>query len=304
VLRLRHIHPGGVTCFLFFEGMLGVATVLALTGLVTWWAVLVLPLCVAAMVKLNDLVAGALAPSPAPRNRVAVRDEESVRRAAASRSDAPPPVRRGTSDRAIADRKVADRPPPAKSAPTDPRKASRPPVAERPAASSPAESPKSGGGAARGAGRRPAAATPRAIEAAGAPPAKAADPADPADQDLTAPAKPSAPRRRPAAPREPAGAADADRKHSEAAAEEPNEAVPPQPDALVDFLTDIQDDGVPLSPDATPATDVDADSDAEEEPDPRHTGGAHSPPHSADPAQQSAQRRARRSSRAGREKHG
>jgi predicted secreted protein len=49
-----------MTCFLFFEGAICLAAVLALAGFVTWWAVVVLPLSVAAMVKLNDVVAGQL----------------------------------------------------------------------------------------------------------------------------------------------------------------------------------------------------------------------------------------------------
>ncbi|MFE9692894.1 hypothetical protein [Micromonospora sp. NPDC005806] len=57
VLGLRFVNPGGVLCFLFFEGALVLAVLLALAELVTWWAVLVLPAVVATMVKLNDLVA-------------------------------------------------------------------------------------------------------------------------------------------------------------------------------------------------------------------------------------------------------
>ncbi|WP_433282880.1 hypothetical protein [Micromonospora sp. CA-244673] len=57
VLGLRFVNPGGVLCFLFFEGAVALAVLLALAELVTWWAVLVLPAAVAAMVKLNDLVA-------------------------------------------------------------------------------------------------------------------------------------------------------------------------------------------------------------------------------------------------------
>ncbi|MEU2613547.1 hypothetical protein ABZ570_18460 [Micromonospora sp. NPDC007271] len=57
VLGLRFVNPGGVLCFLFFEGTVALAVLLALAELVSWWAVLVLPAVVAAMVKLNDLVA-------------------------------------------------------------------------------------------------------------------------------------------------------------------------------------------------------------------------------------------------------
>lgn len=56
-LGLRFVNPGGVLCFLFFEGAVALAVLLALAELVSWWAVLVLPAVVAAMVKLNDVVA-------------------------------------------------------------------------------------------------------------------------------------------------------------------------------------------------------------------------------------------------------
>ncbi|MFU8851878.1 hypothetical protein ACNAW0_12975 [Micromonospora sp. SL1-18] len=60
VLGLRFVNPGGVLCFLFFEGAVALAALLALAELVSWWAVLVLPAVVSAMVKLNDLVAEAV----------------------------------------------------------------------------------------------------------------------------------------------------------------------------------------------------------------------------------------------------
>ncbi|WP_433387007.1 hypothetical protein [Micromonospora sp. KLBMP9576] len=65
VLGLRFVNPGGVLCFLFFEGAVALAALLALAELVTWWAVLVLPLTVAAMVKLNDVVAAMVVRSAA-----------------------------------------------------------------------------------------------------------------------------------------------------------------------------------------------------------------------------------------------
>jgi hypothetical protein len=61
VLRLRHVHPSGLPCFLFFEGTIALGALLALAELVSWWTVPVLPVAVAGTVKLNDLVAGALA---------------------------------------------------------------------------------------------------------------------------------------------------------------------------------------------------------------------------------------------------
>ncbi|MFC4019879.1 hypothetical protein ACFOW4_18310 [Micromonospora sp. GCM10011542] len=65
VLGLRFVNPGGVLCFLFFEGTIALAVLLALAELVTWWAVLVLPAVVAAMVKLNDMVAAMVVRSAA-----------------------------------------------------------------------------------------------------------------------------------------------------------------------------------------------------------------------------------------------
>jgi hypothetical protein len=59
VLRLRYLNPSGLWCFVFFEGMIALGVLLALTELVSWWAVLVLPAMVAVMVKVNDVMAGA-----------------------------------------------------------------------------------------------------------------------------------------------------------------------------------------------------------------------------------------------------
>jgi hypothetical protein len=65
VLGLRVVNPGGVLCFLFFEGAVALAALLALAELVTWWAVLILPATVAVMVKLNDMVAAMVVRSAA-----------------------------------------------------------------------------------------------------------------------------------------------------------------------------------------------------------------------------------------------
>ncbi|MFY1617200.1 hypothetical protein [Micromonospora sp. WMMD736] len=65
LLGLRFVNPGGVLCFLFFEGVIALAVLLALAELVSWWAVLVLPVVVAAMVKLNDMVAAVVVRSAA-----------------------------------------------------------------------------------------------------------------------------------------------------------------------------------------------------------------------------------------------
>lgn len=101
VLGLRFVNPGGVLCFLFFEGSVALAALLALAELVTWWAVLVLPAVVAAMVKLNDLVAeqvihsAALVPEQ-ERDRFRRQIEPVVGRArvpAAARAGQPPMAR-------------------------------------------------------------------------------------------------------------------------------------------------------------------------------------------------------------------
>ncbi|MFY1698730.1 MULTISPECIES: hypothetical protein [unclassified Solwaraspora] len=60
VLRLRHLRPNGLTCLLFFEGSLVVGGLLALAELIPWWGMFVLAVAVAAMVKVNDVVAAAV----------------------------------------------------------------------------------------------------------------------------------------------------------------------------------------------------------------------------------------------------
>lgn len=65
MLGLRHIAPGAVACFLFFEGAIGLAVVLGLTGLVSWWGIAVIPIAVALAVKLNDIVAARMSHSRA-----------------------------------------------------------------------------------------------------------------------------------------------------------------------------------------------------------------------------------------------
>ncbi|MDI1465609.1 hypothetical protein QEZ54_32030 [Catellatospora sp. KI3] len=59
VLGLQYVRPSNLMCFVFFEGAISLAVLLALAELTNWWAVLVLPVSVAAMVKINDVIAGA-----------------------------------------------------------------------------------------------------------------------------------------------------------------------------------------------------------------------------------------------------
>jgi hypothetical protein len=64
LLGLQYLAPSGFLCFVFLEGAVALGVLMALAELVSWWGVLVLPLTVAAMVKLNDVVAGALIRTP------------------------------------------------------------------------------------------------------------------------------------------------------------------------------------------------------------------------------------------------
>ena len=66
MLRLRYVAPGGLLCFVFLEGAIALGLLLALAELVSLWGVLVLPLTVALMVKLNDVIAGSLVRLAAP----------------------------------------------------------------------------------------------------------------------------------------------------------------------------------------------------------------------------------------------
>jgi hypothetical protein len=61
LLRLHHLNPGFYLSLLLFEGSIGVAILLALADVIDAWGVLVVPVSVAVMVKLNDVVAGLLA---------------------------------------------------------------------------------------------------------------------------------------------------------------------------------------------------------------------------------------------------
>src|SRR2546423_12011990 len=100
-LRLRYLRPGGLLCFLFFEGSIALGVLLALAEFAPWWGIVVLPLTVALMVKLNDVVAASnarlrLAPahvrqrSPRPTSGPPLRVSVPHARAA----DTPPPSSR------------------------------------------------------------------------------------------------------------------------------------------------------------------------------------------------------------------
>jgi hypothetical protein len=83
MLRLRQISPSGLLCFVFLEGSIALGLLLALAELVSWWGVLVLPVMVALMVKLNDLIAGSLTRSASSRPATA---QAAVLRSAAAES--------------------------------------------------------------------------------------------------------------------------------------------------------------------------------------------------------------------------
>jgi hypothetical protein len=92
VLGLQYLRPSGMLCFFFFEGAIALATLLALAELVSWWAIVVLPLAVALMVKINDVIAGFGARAAArARGRAAIRSaarQAAQHKAAAARQAA------------------------------------------------------------------------------------------------------------------------------------------------------------------------------------------------------------------------
>jgi hypothetical protein len=67
LLRLRHVQPNGWQRALLIEGVIGVAVVLVLAGVATIWTIPALPIVAAVLVKLNDVVVGALNGPPTAR---------------------------------------------------------------------------------------------------------------------------------------------------------------------------------------------------------------------------------------------
>jgi hypothetical protein len=78
MLRLTYVQPSALQCALFFEGSIALAVLLSLAELVSWWAVLLLPVSVAALVKINDIVKGAYARTDDTR-RIPLRRKPSAR---------------------------------------------------------------------------------------------------------------------------------------------------------------------------------------------------------------------------------
>jgi hypothetical protein len=60
LLRLHHLRPGPTATFLLFEGSIMLAVVLSFAEVLAWWSVIVVPVAIGVMVKLNDVIAGVL----------------------------------------------------------------------------------------------------------------------------------------------------------------------------------------------------------------------------------------------------
>lgn len=80
LLRLRHLRPSGPLCFALLEGTLALGALFALAELIPWWSVPALPAAVAAMVKLNDVIAGTVGPPADQATRPPVRRVHRARR--------------------------------------------------------------------------------------------------------------------------------------------------------------------------------------------------------------------------------
>ena len=91
LLGLQYVTPNGFLCFVFFEGAVALGILLALAELVSWWGVLVLPITVGLMVKLNDVVAGAVIQTPSVDSRASRASASAAHgtRASVSRTSAP-----------------------------------------------------------------------------------------------------------------------------------------------------------------------------------------------------------------------
>lgn len=59
LLGLQYLRPSSLLCFLLFEGTIALGGLLALAELTSWWVIVLLPMSVALMVKVNDVIAGA-----------------------------------------------------------------------------------------------------------------------------------------------------------------------------------------------------------------------------------------------------
>jgi hypothetical protein len=108
ILRVRHLKARPWVVFVLFEGSIAVGILLALAEFISWWGVLAIPVAVAAMVKINDVVAGAMLE---PLAAAQLRTPRMVARRASGSAGVPRPSRMTTlidEDDAVAD--VAARP--------------------------------------------------------------------------------------------------------------------------------------------------------------------------------------------------
>jgi hypothetical protein len=115
LLRINHLRLRGPVTFALFEGSIGVAVLLALAEIVSWWGVFAIPASVALMVKLNDIVAGSVmrplafahmatarfaggvitgrSPAPRPSRLTAAIGADDAVADSAARPDSPPTAR-------------------------------------------------------------------------------------------------------------------------------------------------------------------------------------------------------------------
>jgi hypothetical protein len=112
LLRINHLRPRGPVTFALFEGSIGIAVLLALAEIISWWGVFAIPASVALMVKLNDIVAGSVirplafahmatarftgsvftgrSPAPRPSRFTAAIDDDDAVADSDARPDSPP----------------------------------------------------------------------------------------------------------------------------------------------------------------------------------------------------------------------
>lgn len=60
LLRLRRLRPRPAVTFLLFEGSIVLGILLATAEAISWWSAIMIPIAVALMVKLNDVIAANL----------------------------------------------------------------------------------------------------------------------------------------------------------------------------------------------------------------------------------------------------
>lgn len=86
LLRVRHLKVRPWLAFLLFEGSFGLGILLALADIVNYWGIIVIPVAVAAMVKINDMITGAML---APLADAQLRTPRILQRRASGKSPVP-----------------------------------------------------------------------------------------------------------------------------------------------------------------------------------------------------------------------